>query len=68
MDNRNNVYFSLTNKILVWSLLIGFVLIVSAISSKAQIGLIPEKYLKIVPGVSTRADVERLYMKWSNFS
>lgn len=31
--------------------------------ARAQTGLIPETYLRIIPGVSTRSDVEKLYGK-----
>lgn len=40
-----------------------FFILVMGVTSNGQEGLIPAKYLKIKPGVSTRADVEKLFSK-----
>lgn len=63
MDNRQNNYVCLSKKGLMWPFLATLVLLRFAIPCEAQSGLIPEKYLRITPGVSTRADVEKLYSK-----
>jgi hypothetical protein len=62
MDNRNNYCFFLKKRLIKY-FLIGFMFLSSATPHEAQSGLIPEKYLRIIPGVSTRADVERLFSK-----
>ncbi len=62
MDKQNSYYlFGIKSNIRICftAMIIGL----SAISSIAQKRLIPEKYLKITPAVSTREDVEKLFGK-----
>jgi hypothetical protein len=62
MDKQNSYYlFGIKSNIRICftAMIIGL----SAISSIAQKSLIPEKYLKITPAVSTREDVEKLFGK-----
>jgi hypothetical protein len=44
-------------------LLAVFILFAFTIYVKSQSELIPKKYLEVVPGVSTRSDVEKIYSK-----
>ena len=62
MGNRHS-YNWLSSRHLKIPLVISIIFLAGTVSSNAQSGLIPEEYLRIVPGVSVRADVEKLFSR-----
>lgn len=63
MDNQQINNFLLSKTVSISPFLLAFALVTLTLTSQAQSGLIPDRYLRIIPGVATRSDVEKIYQK-----